>query len=115
MNFRDATFQDVLDDPNKYGVPTFEEFKRNPEKWLGKDDDIFSSADASFSNKDMRKFVKKHIYEIEGYKCSSLHEVEKIAKDHDIPIKELDYRPEMIPQGGGKWDVKVRFVPKKTL
>ena len=34
--FSDATLQDLVDNPTKFGVPTFEEFSKNPEKYRQK-------------------------------------------------------------------------------
>lgn len=108
-NFTEADMEDIKANPAKYGAPTFEEFKRNPEKWTGRHDDLLSSAD---KGSQILKGVQKHIYEIEGYRCSTLEEVEKIAASQGIPIRSLDYRPELIPLGGGKANILVKFVSK---
>lgn len=107
--FKDAQMDDIMSDPSKYGAPTFEEFRSNPEKWLGRDDDKFVSAD---KGSQVLSNVRKHIYEIEGYRCKTLEEVEKIAASQGIPLRSLDYRPELIPLGGGQADILVKFVSK---
>lgn len=94
----------------KMGAPTFEEFKRNREKYLGRPDDHFGYIDRGA--KEIGKYVQRHIYEIEGYRCKSLEEVERIAASQGIPLQELDYRPEIIPQSGLKCDILVKFIPK---
>ncbi len=90
------------------GVPTFEEFCRNRDKYLAPVDDF----DLVDKGSRTMKNVKRHVYEIEGYRAKSLEEVEKIASSQGIPIRELDYRPQIIPQGAGKCDIVVRFLPK---
>lgn len=98
-------------DLTAWGAPTFEEFCRNPEKWRGREDDSLASADVG--SQTLKGMVKKHIYEIEGYRCKSLEEVERVARNQGIPIRELDYRPELIPIGAGKCDILVKFVSKQ--
>lgn len=93
-------------------VPSFEEFCKNRDKYLGREDDRFAEADAGANN--LKKYTQRHIYEIEGYRCKTLEEVQRVANNQGIPIKSLDYRPEIIPLGGGKCDILVRFVPKHS-
>ncbi len=102
---------DISEYLKKAGFPSFEEFSRNVEKYMGRDDDRLAEVDAGHGNA-LSKVVKKQTYEIEGYKCKTLEEVERIAKEKGIPLRELDYRPQLIPLGAGKADVLVRFVSK---
>jgi exo-beta-1,3-glucanase (GH17 family) len=78
---------------------------------MGRDDDILASADKGST---ILKDVRRHVYEIEGYRCNSLEEVERIAAQQGIALRELDYRPEMIQAGAGRYDIIVRFVSKNT-
>lgn len=94
------------------GAPTFQEFVKNRDKWMGKDDEKLGLADTG--SQILKKHVKKHIYEIEGYRCKNLEEVERVAKSQGIPVSELDYRPEIMPMSGRKCDILVKFVPKHT-
>lgn len=100
----------VFDDPTYYGLPTFEEFSKNSEKYIGRDDDALSQVDAG--SKQLDRHVQRHVYEIEGYRCKSLEEVERIATAQGIPLRELDYRPQVQPTGAGKCDILVRFVSR---
>jgi hypothetical protein len=102
---------DISDYLKKVGFPTFEEFSRNVEKYTGRDDDRLAEVDQGHTG-HLATVVKKQTYEIEGYKCRTLEEVERIAKEKGIPLKELDYRPQLIPLGAGKADVLVRFISK---
>ena len=99
---------DIFDNPTKYNMPTFEEFKKNYEFWTGRADEKFSQVDKG--SQHLAKYVKKHLFEIEGHRCKSLEEVEKIARDSGIPIKDLDYKAEIVPLGGGECDILVKFV-----
>lgn len=112
MGFNESTtMDDVLENPTRYGVPTPEEFRKNPEKWLGREDEKFALCDKGSSL--LSRVVKRHVFEIEGYRCKTLEEVEKVALGQGIPLKDLDYEPELIPCGAGKYDVVVKFVSKK--
>jgi hypothetical protein len=109
---REINSQDIFDNPHEYGLPTFEEFRKDPEKYLGRDDDRL--AEVSRGGENIREIVQRHIYEIEGYRCKTLEEVERIAANQGIPLRELDYRPQVVPNSGGKCDILVRFVNKNT-
>lgn len=91
------------------GIPTFKDFSKNPDLFRTNEEEAFNQVDKGSS-----VFYKgvQYKYEIEGYKCKSLEEVERIAKSQGIPIKELDYQPEIIPQGGGKAQFNVKFISK---
>lgn len=106
----DREWEELLENPNKFGAPTFDEFVANREKYIGRDDDRFSEADRGSSH--LKSVVQRHVYEIEGYRCKTLEEVEKVARNQGINLRELDYRPEVIPLGGGKCDLLVKFISK---
>lgn len=102
---------DIVDNPHKFGWVTFNEFKKNPEKWIGRKDDVLASAD---KGSHTLKSIRKHIYEVEGYRCKGLEEVQKTAECMGIDLNDLEMKPDMIQAGAGKFDVIVRFVSKQT-
>lgn len=108
----ETTMDDLMAEPESYGLPTFDQFVKNSEKYLGRDDDRFMEVDRGSKNLD--RHVQRHVYEIEGYRCKSLEEVERIAAQQGIALRELDYRPQVIPTGAGKCDLLIRFVSKET-
>ena len=108
--FKEVKIEDLMADPNKFGAPTFEQFCKNPERFRGRADDILSSVDRGSS---IIGSVQKQVYEIEGVRCSTLEAVEKVAADMGIPLKELDYRAELIPLPGQKSEILVKFVSKQ--
>jgi hypothetical protein len=91
------------------GAPTFQEFKKNRERWVGRPDDKLAEVDKGGK---INRTTQKHIYEIEGFRCKSLEEVERVARSQGIPIKDLDYKPEVMPNAGHKHDLLVKFMPK---
>ena len=92
---------DISEYLKKAGFPSFDEFSRNVEKYMGRDDDRLAEVDRGHTD-GLKKVVKRQIYEIEGFRCKTLEEVERIAKDRGIPLKELDYRPQLIPLGADR-------------
>lgn len=109
--FMDGSMDDILLNPEKYGAPTFEQFKKNRDKYLGSEDQTLATVDKGSHN--LNRVVNKYTYEIEGFRCDSLEKVEQIAADYGIPLRSLDYRPELIPQGGGKAKMLIKFVSKE--
>lgn len=93
-------------------APTFEEFQKNRDHYLGRDFDKLSEVDNGSTM--LNKLISRTRYEIEGYRCDTLEEVEKVAKNQGIPLRELDYRPQIMPIGGGKCDILVKFVSKNV-
>jgi hypothetical protein len=108
--FETADINEVLEDPTKFGMPSFDDFCKNQDKYMGRDDDVFSETDRGCQQ--LGRVVKRHIYEIEGYRCKTLEEVERIALDKGIKLRELDYRPQLQANTSGKLDNKVVFVSK---
>lgn len=109
-DFSNVDINDLAENPEKFGAPTFEQFKKNREKYLGKDDSTLAIVDKGSNN--LSGILEKYVYEIEGFRCKNLEEVERIAGDYGINLRDLDYRPELIPQGGGKAKMLIKFVSK---
>ena len=106
----DATWEEFSTNPEAFGFPSLERWKTEREKYLGREDDTLASADKGSTL--LSKSVKRHVYEIEGYRCKNLEEVERVAREQGINLKALDYRPQLVQAGAGKYDIIVRFVSK---
>lgn len=105
-----ATWEEFSANPEKFGFPRFDQWKAKREKLLGASDEILSRADKG--SELLAGQIKRHVYEIEGYRCRSLEEVERVAKSQGIDLKKLDYRPQLCQAGAGKYDIVVKFVSK---
>lgn len=110
VKLKDVTFEEFAANPEVFGFPKFENWENERTKFIGADDEILSSADHGSDN--LRRVVHRHIYEIEGYRCKNLEEVERVAQNQGINLKALDYRPQLVQAGAGKYDVIVKFVSK---
>lgn len=98
---------------SELGVPTFEEFKANKSKYLKAHDQVLASAAKGSTLLD-KILDTRYVYEICGYRCKSLEEVERVAKEQGISIKDLDMRPELLPLNGnsGKAQMLIKFCSK---
>ncbi len=105
------TTNQILDDPRSVGLPTFDEFVKNPEILLGKEDEILQRVDVGTQND--RGNTKKITYEIYGYQCKTLHEVERVARNMGINLREIEYIPVKERGSAGKYEFKVIFMSKQ--
>ena len=103
-------FDEFTKNPHFLGAPTFSEFCKNRDKWLGRDDDVFSSAGNPNSVLKDKNIMKRTQFEVEGYKCKTIEECERVAKSMGIVID--DYEGHVVPQGGGQCDVLIKFISK---
>lgn len=55
-----------------------------------------------------RQMVQRHEYEVAGHRVKTLEEAERIALDYGINLQK--FTAEILPQGGGKCNVLVKFV-----
>lgn len=112
----DPSIEDVLTNPRKFGLPTFQDFASNPDRyrehWFGKSDELFGYIDKG--SEILNRYFSKVRFKFKNYECDSLERVESVAKDEGLTIKELEFRPELIPQGGGKCELLAQFWPKIT-
>lgn len=108
----EITLEDIIDNPKKFGAPTFEEFARDPQKWFGRKDELMGIVDKGSEN--LNRHVRKHIFKFKQWKCKSLEEVEVIVKDHGLELDDLDIAPQLINMEGDKCDILVEFFEKGT-
>lgn len=105
--------QDLIDNPTRYGVPTFEEFIKNKRKWMGSKDDVLASVDRG---DHILKNTYRHKYFVEGYRVDSLEQAERIALDMGFNLYDdfiLD--PQLKHDESGRLINEVSFRAKKTL
>jgi len=106
--FTDATVQDILRDPAKYGVPTLAEFMANPEKWRGKSEQWFEAIDKGSSN--LARKIKKQYYTLKGYRVDSLEALERLAGNMGYDYTKLVPQPQVRDLGGQWCDLEVVMV-----
>lgn len=109
IDLRSLNVEDIMADPTRFGLPTFDEFKKNPDAYKKREDQELISADGS--SQVFRKLINKQRYAVNGYECKSLEEVERVARAEGI-WDNLAFVPQIIPIGAGKCDILIHFVSK---
>jgi hypothetical protein len=97
------------------GFPTFDEFRKNPDKWRRKNDDLLESADQS--SIAFRKNIQKTKYMWKNsFECKSLEQIERIAKEEGYKIHDLAMCPQKKAISGSNEqagvEVVIQFWPK---
>lgn len=105
---------DLLNDPKKFGLPTFEEFAKNPDQWRKAADEALCLAEKGSQLEGLRKLVVKKTYQVAGYKCDTLEEAERVALNEGWDLRMMDMQPHIVPLGGGKCNIHIVFVNKQT-
>ena len=98
--------------------PSFDEFKKNPDKWRSRPEEIFESADASTIS--LREKLKSQKYSWKDqYVCDSLEQLERIAKEEGFSPTDLEMMPKARSQNGtsadGDIEIIVEFWPKNDV
>lgn len=117
FNLAELTPEDVIENPNKFGLPTFKEFSLNPKKWLdrlfGTEQDFLAMLDES--SKALNKHeINTRKFAFKGYVVNSITELQKVAHDHGVRLTGQFFEPriEALNQGGGRCEFLVRVVSK---
>lgn len=105
--------QDILDNPKKFGLPTYEEFSKNPDKWKAAKNDLLAQADES-SKTHLKKLIRKQHYEFNGYQFKTLEQVERAILDHGLEVSQCEMYPQVIPDGD-KCDIVIEFRSKSGI
>lgn len=97
-----ASYEDVLLNPKKYGIPTFEEYAKNPELMRGRMDRTLAAMEAGSS---ILRQVKKHRYGVftragRLFWCKSLARAQELATNEGADIMQI--------ASEGCWTVEVR-------
>lgn len=105
--------EDVLSDPHKFGLPTLEEFKANPDKWRAAKNELLAAADDS-SKTHLKNVIRKQYYEFNGYQFKNLEHVERAIADHGLEVSDCEMYPQVIPDGD-KCDLVIEFRSKSGI
>lgn len=109
---QDFSFNDILDNPEAYGLPTFEDFQKNPAKWKRRPEDEINAIDRG--DPMLGCFQKYYIQTRTGrrYGPYSLELIESIAVDEGLNIHhDFIKDPQLRPDGSGGFYNEVTFKP----
>lgn len=110
---QEINWQEALPHLIKKGFPTFDEFRKNPDKWRKRPDDILESVDRS--TQTFRDDVKdqKYLWE-DKYEVDSLEDIERICREEGVNRGDLEIEPVIRQANEGKVEIFVRFwAPEK--
>lgn len=109
------SIEELTENPSKFGMPTFEEFRKNKERWMGRPDDELAAIDAGDKILGCRQ---KYFIEGDGgrYSCDSLEHVQRIADDMGLNLyHDFVIDPQLRPDGAAGFYNEVTFRAKAFL
>lgn len=104
----ELTIDYILQNPGKFGLPSFDEYAKNPDKYNIRPDETLACV--ANGNTILQRDIKRHVYHICGYQVESLEKVETIALDHGWDLAKMDIKPHLEQAGAGKYEIHVNFV-----
>jgi hypothetical protein len=102
-----------MEHPERYGFCSFEDFRKNKEKWKFSADRLFEAVQGAGTAHKQR--LKKLRFEINGHRAESLEQVQRIAKEEGLSLETLDIWPEIIDLGGQWCDILVKFMSREAV
>lgn len=111
--FTDAELDDLIENPAKYGAPSWEEFQKHPEKFRKRKDHLFAVADAS--SKKLGKVITKQVYWMDGVKCDTPEKAQETMYNLGITPDELQLKIDLEDIGGQKAIAHIYFKRKSNL
>ena len=115
---RTTTLEDLAANPHAYGLPSLDEYERMRESIWGRGEDAMAAI--SDGPQAFRKDLRKIILKVHGKELGSEEQVERALSDYGYTLADIDMENrnsrlkktiDMVPQGGGKYDIVVNFLP----
>jgi hypothetical protein len=106
-----------LDTICKMGFPTFDEFRKNPDKWRKGIDEIFVSMEKSTQIPGRRNRLTKQRYMWrDQFKIESLEKLQRVAKEEGYTANDLEMCPVQMNVDGtdprGRIEIVIQVWPK---
>ncbi|OPZ23000.1 MAG: hypothetical protein BWZ03_00668 [bacterium ADurb.BinA186] len=106
LNLSELTLEQLAADPKKFGLPTFEEFRKNPSAYKFDEEARLGTVDAGSV---ILRNIKRHIYYVNGYKCDSLEKAQDVAKNMGFVLGSVNPEPDMQRSTDGRYEIHVHF------
>lgn len=84
----EVKIEDIQENPHKYGVPTFEEFAKNPQKYSPHITEEEHLAVIDNGGQNLKRYTKTKIFQVLGQTFKSLERAQDFCRDHGIAIKD---------------------------
>jgi hypothetical protein len=108
----ETTLDDILANPSNFGVPTFEQFSQNKDRYMGSKDWILAAVDKGSEN--LSAYSTEHKYKFKNWNCDSLEEIERVARDEGHELLDLDFKAQLVDITNKRATIVVEFFPKKS-
>ena len=114
----DIDLEDAMPALIAMGFPTFDQFRKNPDKWRKGTHEVLESADQS--SVTFKNSVKRQVYMWRNqYTCKTLEELERVCTSEGYSPKDLQMRPIVKPVNGtsnqGKVEIVIQFWPQNEF
>lgn len=110
------SIEDLAENPTKWGMPTFEQFRKNKERWMGRADDEIAAIDRGDPLLGCRQ---RYYIEDSGtgkHRVESLEQAERIAVDMGLNLfHDFITDPQLRPDGAGGFLNEVTFRSKRSI
>ncbi len=112
-------FNTLKNNPEKFGFPSAQQFISNPEKYIelfrGKETNVFDIVSNGSTNAGIRAATKSIKYTFRQYKSTRLEEIERIAKDSGVNLRQMQFKAVINNEGGQNGEIVVRFMENEEF
>lgn len=120
---KDTEFDELVRDPKAFGLPTFQEYCKNPDSWTPKSNlwEILDNGPRALLKDKIRK-VK---FKVNGFTAKSAEAAQNMCEEFGvensraltIDDNRIDWGIECVPLGGGKIDLLswITIKPQQNL
>lgn len=114
-DYATATLEDLVNDPAKFGAPTFEEFLRiRDRERLDAEQLFFKAFSDQPGSSNLAACLTSIKYKCFGYDCGkSLERVQQVAENEGVHYSKLEFRPDLEQDGAGKYSMTVQVATKE--
>lgn len=119
----DTSFDEIVADPKSFGLPSFEEYKRNPRKWAARSNlwDILDNGPRAL----LKDKIHKVKFKVNSYNAKSAEAAQNLCEEFGIensialtPDDErIDWGMEVVPLGAGQINIEcwINIKPQSKL
>lgn len=104
---------DLLRDPKKYGLPTFDEYCKNPDAYRNSVERLMKEVEQGLSG--FQGGLGDRTYFVSHYKCNSITKAMEIMRELGWDPKRLDMKIDPDKGTAGRVNFKVTFYQKELV
>ena len=100
-----VTVEDIIRDPNAYGMPSFDQFRKDPDKFRDSEGARMGRLDQG--SRVFNNLVEKQTYKYKKWETTSLEEFQRVLKNEGKDFMNMKLCPQVIPTKGGKCEIVI--------